>query len=187
MVFTAGWTVTTVGLDVGERTLITRKRLSELQASHGPQSDFVVQLADFYLGPGRRKAAIQARLCTIRYEVGTVIDPTPVGTLGNHSALIAETRVRIHPRRDSGQSHGLERKQRSARRSLRNRGRGRTQTECSGLPHVRCGSLCRALYRAPEGEVECHDSVIFRWPGSCDKWYRRRSRPVSVAIAQQRT
>src|SRR5258708_17550902 len=46
IVFNAGWTVTMVGSDVGERTLITRKRLSELQESHGPESNFVAKLAD---------------------------------------------------------------------------------------------------------------------------------------------
>ena len=35
IVFNAGWTVTMVGSDVGERTLITRKYLAELQSSHG--------------------------------------------------------------------------------------------------------------------------------------------------------
>ena len=36
IVFNAGWTVTMIGSDIGERTLMTRRRLSELQASHGP-------------------------------------------------------------------------------------------------------------------------------------------------------
>src|ERR1019366_1669163 len=49
IVFNAGWMVTMVGSDVGERTLITRKYLAELQSSHGPQSDFIAKIADFYL------------------------------------------------------------------------------------------------------------------------------------------
>src|ERR1700757_697490 len=49
IVFNAGWMVTMIGSDVGERTLMTRKSLSELQSNHGPESDFVAKLADFYL------------------------------------------------------------------------------------------------------------------------------------------
>jgi purine nucleosidase len=77
MVFNAGWTVTMVGSDVGERTLITRKRLSELQASHGPQSDFVVQLADFYLTRSEKSGYSGAAMYD-PLAVGTVIDPTLV-------------------------------------------------------------------------------------------------------------
>src|SRR6201984_3542885 len=39
LVFNAGWMVTMIGSDVGERTLMTRKYLAELQSSHGPASD----------------------------------------------------------------------------------------------------------------------------------------------------
>ena len=49
IVFNAGWIVTMVGSDVGERTLITRKYLEELQASHGPQNDFIAKIAEVYL------------------------------------------------------------------------------------------------------------------------------------------
>src|ERR1700758_4418705 len=77
IVFNAGWTVTMVGSDVGERTLITRKRLSELQASHGPESDFVVQLADFYLTRSEKSGYSGAAMYDA-LAVGTVIDPTLV-------------------------------------------------------------------------------------------------------------
>src|ERR1700676_993506 len=63
IVFNAGWMVTMVGSDVGERTLITRKYLAELQSSHGPQSDFIAKIADFYLNrsekSGKRGAQIK--------------------------------------------------------------------------------------------------------------------------------
>src|SRR5437588_3339800 len=49
IVFNAGWMVTMIGSDVGGRTLITRKHLTELQALHGPESDFVAKLAEFYV------------------------------------------------------------------------------------------------------------------------------------------
>src|SRR5271156_6892067 len=49
IVFNAGWTVTMIGSDVGERTLITRKDVAELQTNHRPESDFIAKLADFYV------------------------------------------------------------------------------------------------------------------------------------------
>ena len=79
IVFNAGWMVTMVGSDVGERTLITRKYLAELQSSHGPQSDFIAKLADFYLTRSEKSgysgAAMYAPLA-----VGIALDPT-LGTL----------------------------------------------------------------------------------------------------------
>src|SRR6202042_2720693 len=38
IVFNAGWMVTMIGSDVGERTIMTRQYLAELQAQHGPES-----------------------------------------------------------------------------------------------------------------------------------------------------
>jgi inosine-uridine nucleoside N-ribohydrolase len=49
IVFTAGWMVTMVGSDVGERTLITRKELTQLRSTHGPENDFIAQIVDFYV------------------------------------------------------------------------------------------------------------------------------------------
>src|SRR6202012_285124 len=49
IVFNAGWMVTMIGSDVGERTLFTRKDLADLQEQHGPESDFIAKLADFYV------------------------------------------------------------------------------------------------------------------------------------------
>src|SRR5712692_4632216 len=49
IVFNAGWIVTMVGSDVGERTLILRKHIAELQSADMPEGDFVAKLADFYV------------------------------------------------------------------------------------------------------------------------------------------
>ena len=77
IVFNAGWTVTMIGSDVGERTLITRKYLSELQSLHGPQSDFIAKLADFYLTRSE-KSGYQGAAMYDPLAVGTAIDPTLV-------------------------------------------------------------------------------------------------------------
>ncbi len=77
IVFNAGWMVTMVGSDVGERTLITRKYLAELQSLHGPQSDFIAKLADFYLTRSE-KSGYQGAAMYDPLAVGVVIDPTLV-------------------------------------------------------------------------------------------------------------
>lgn len=77
IVFNAGWMVTMVGSDVGERTIITRKYLSDLQSLHGPQSDFIAKLADFYLMRSE-KSGYQGAAMYDPLAVGAVIDPTLV-------------------------------------------------------------------------------------------------------------
>jgi inosine-uridine nucleoside N-ribohydrolase len=79
IVFNAGWMVTMVGSDVGERTLITRKYLAVLQASHGPQSDFIAKLADFYLTRSEKSGYSGAAMYD-PLAVGIALDPT-LGTL----------------------------------------------------------------------------------------------------------
>jgi inosine-uridine nucleoside N-ribohydrolase len=79
IVFNAGWMVTMVGSDVGERTLITRKYLAELQSSHGPESDFIAKLADFYLTRSEKSGYSGAAMYD-PLAVGLAIDPT-LGTL----------------------------------------------------------------------------------------------------------
>jgi purine nucleosidase len=70
IVFNAGWMVTMIGSDVGERTLMRRKHLAELQNLHGPESDFVAKLADFYLTRSEKSG----------YEGAAMYDPLAVAT-----------------------------------------------------------------------------------------------------------
>jgi len=49
IVFKAGWTVTMIGSDVGEQTLLRRRELTELEAGHGPVNDVVTKIARFYI------------------------------------------------------------------------------------------------------------------------------------------
>ena len=79
IVFNAGWMVTMVGSDVGERTLITRKYLAQLQSSHGPQSDFIAKIADFYLTRSEKSGYGGAAMYD-PLAVGIAMDPT-FGTL----------------------------------------------------------------------------------------------------------
>lgn len=77
IVFNAGWIVTMIGSDVGERTLMTRKDIAELQAAHGPESDFVANLADFYLTRSEKRG-YQGAAMYDPLAVATAIDPSLV-------------------------------------------------------------------------------------------------------------
>ena len=77
IVLNAGWIVTMIGSDVGERTLMTRKDIAQLQAAHGPESDFVAKLADFYLTRSE-KSGYQGAAMYDPLAVATAIDPSLV-------------------------------------------------------------------------------------------------------------
>jgi purine nucleosidase len=47
VVFQAGWPLTMVGLDVGDKTLFSRKQLEQLGRTHGPVNDFIYAIAKF--------------------------------------------------------------------------------------------------------------------------------------------
>jgi purine nucleosidase len=47
IVFQAGWPLTMVGLDVGDKTLFSRKQLEQLGGTHGPVNDFIYAIARF--------------------------------------------------------------------------------------------------------------------------------------------
>jgi inosine-uridine nucleoside N-ribohydrolase len=79
IVFNAGWMVTMVGSDVGERTLITRKELAELRATHGPENDFVASIVDFYVTRSEKSGWSGAAMYD-PLAVAIAMDPT-LGTL----------------------------------------------------------------------------------------------------------
>jgi inosine-uridine nucleoside N-ribohydrolase len=86
IVFSAGWMVTMIGSDVGERTLMTRKYLAELQSNHGSESDFVAKLANFYLTRSEKSGYSGAAMYD-PLAVGAVIDPTLVTLKDMHVDL----------------------------------------------------------------------------------------------------
>src|SRR5712675_1380584 len=50
LVFQAGWPLTMVGLDVGDKTLFTHKYLDQLGETHGPVNDFIYAVNKFLVG-----------------------------------------------------------------------------------------------------------------------------------------
>ncbi|HEV2467680.1 MAG TPA: nucleoside hydrolase [Candidatus Sulfotelmatobacter sp.] len=77
IVFKAGWMVTMIGSDVGEKTLMMRSHLADLQSQHGPESDFVAKLADYYLTRSE-KSGYQGAAMYDPLAVATVINPALV-------------------------------------------------------------------------------------------------------------
>jgi purine nucleosidase len=49
VVFEAGWPLTMVGLDVGDKTLLSRKYLDQLSETHGPVNDFIRSVAMYLI------------------------------------------------------------------------------------------------------------------------------------------
>jgi purine nucleosidase len=77
IVFQAGWPLTMVGLDVGDKTLLSQKYLDQLGQTHGPVNDFIYSVAKYLIN----LAAQFGLLGTPMYDplaVGVAIDATPV-------------------------------------------------------------------------------------------------------------
>jgi len=49
IVFQAGWPLTMVGLDVGDKTLLSKKYVDQLASTHGPVNDFISGVAKYLL------------------------------------------------------------------------------------------------------------------------------------------
>src|SRR5437868_11149083 len=49
VVFQAGWPLTMVGLEVGDKTLLSQKYLDQLGQTHGPVNDFIYSVAKFLI------------------------------------------------------------------------------------------------------------------------------------------
>ena len=80
IVFNAGFdSLTMVGLDVGNKTLMTDRQIEQLQAAPGPMSNFVAQVGRFLLDLSRRFGESG----TPMYDplaMGVTLDPTLVTT-----------------------------------------------------------------------------------------------------------
>lgn len=79
IVFTAGWPVTMVGLDVGNKTLFRRLDLAGLARTHGPQNDFAASVLN-YLIELSETFGFNGTPMYDPLAIGVVIDPTLVTT-----------------------------------------------------------------------------------------------------------
>ena len=83
IVFQAGWPVTMVGLEVGDKALFTKKYLDQLSSTHGPINDFIAAVLKFLFD----LAAQFGEPGTPMYDpsaVAVAIDPTLVKTRDMH-------------------------------------------------------------------------------------------------------
>ena len=79
IVFQAGWPLTMAGLDVGNMTLFTRKHLSQLAATHGPENDFMVQVNTFLVDLSEKFGSPGSPMYD-SLAIGAAIDPTLMKT-----------------------------------------------------------------------------------------------------------
>jgi len=83
IVFQAGWPLTMVGLDVGDKTLLGRKYLDQLARTHGPVNDFIYSVAKFLVELSEKFGSGG----TPMYDplaVGVAVDATLVNALPMH-------------------------------------------------------------------------------------------------------
>jgi len=84
IVLQAGWRLTMVGLDVGDKTLYDQSHLDQLSKTHGPENDFAVQVLTFLLGQEAKYGAGGGSPMYDPLAVGTAIDPSIVSTQAMH-------------------------------------------------------------------------------------------------------
>ncbi len=76
IVFQAGWPLTMVGLDVGDKTLYGRAQLAELSKTHGPLNDFAAKVFAFLLELEVKYGSGGGTPMYDPLAIGEAIDPT---------------------------------------------------------------------------------------------------------------
>ncbi len=79
IVFNAGWTVTMVGLDVGNKTLLTDEHVRDLASSPRPLAQFSAQIGKFMVSTGK-KYGMEGAAMYDPLAMGVAIDPGVVTT-----------------------------------------------------------------------------------------------------------
>ncbi len=83
IVFQAGWPLTMVGLDVGNKTLFTRKHLELLGRTHGPMNDFAAGVMRYLVNLSEKYGFAGSPMYD-PLAVGVAIDATLVTTAAMH-------------------------------------------------------------------------------------------------------
>jgi inosine-uridine nucleoside N-ribohydrolase len=109
IVFNAGWPLTMVGLDVGNKTLVTRQLIASLEKTHGPENDFVVTALKF-LNNLSEKYGFEGVPMYDPLAMGVAIDPTLVTT--------REMRVDIETRGDFTRGETVANRDNTVERSV---------------------------------------------------------------------
>jgi inosine-uridine nucleoside N-ribohydrolase len=104
IVFQAGWTVTMVGLEVGDKTLVSKRQLDQLAETHGPVNDFIYAVAK-YLVDLSAQFGLPGSPMYDPLAVGAAIDATLVKTQEMH--IDVETRGEFTRGETVGNRHGM--------------------------------------------------------------------------------
>jgi purine nucleosidase len=104
IVFRAGWPLTMVGLDVGDKTLLSTKYLEQLGQAHGPVNDFIYQVAH-YLIDLSAKYGFSGTPMYDPLAVGVAIDATLVSAPPMH--VDVETRGEFTRGETVANRHGM--------------------------------------------------------------------------------
>ena len=103
IVFQAGWPLTMVGLEVGDKALFTRKYLDELGSTHGPVNDFIYGVNKFLVKLSEQFGTAGSPM----YDpsaVAVAMDPTLVKTQAMH--VDVETKGEFTRGETVGNRHG---------------------------------------------------------------------------------
>jgi purine nucleosidase len=83
IVFQAGWPLTMVGLDVGDKTLFSKQYLDQLSQAHGPINDFIYAVGKYLIDLSAQFGS-QGTQMYDPLAVGVAIDATLVRSLKMH-------------------------------------------------------------------------------------------------------
>ena len=75
IVFQAGWPLTMVGLDVGDKTLFSRKYLDQLNQTHGPINDFIYAVGKYLIDLSAQFEVARGLRCMILLRSGWRLMP----------------------------------------------------------------------------------------------------------------
>lgn len=78
VVFQAGWPLTMVGLDVGDKTLLGPRQLEQLASTHGPVNDFIYKVAKFLVDLSAKYGSSEGTPMYDPTAVGVAIDASLV-------------------------------------------------------------------------------------------------------------
>jgi inosine-uridine nucleoside N-ribohydrolase len=104
LVFQAGWPLTMVGLEVGDKTLLSQKYLDQLGQTHGPVNDFIYKVAKFLIDLSAQFGSPGSPMYD-PLAVGVTIDATLVKAPEMH--VDVETRGEFTRGETVENSHGL--------------------------------------------------------------------------------
>ncbi len=104
VVFQAGWPLTMVGLDVGDKTLFSRKYLDQLGQTHGPVNDFIYAVGKYLVDLSAQFGSLGSPMYD-PLAVGVAIDATLVKAPEMH--VDVETRGEFTRGETVANRHGM--------------------------------------------------------------------------------